>query len=156
MLLTLPAPQALALFGDGDLDPAARRLLETVETAPSIAVMLRGQADAPAWQAIQLRDAAVTWLAVDSDKREGPPPAAGRIFVLHGSGPFSREWQDGDMDEAARRIVGRAGELVGDWITQLPDRQNPPLALFERAARAEGPAVPEHGERSAVLRGRQL
>ncbi len=121
VLLTLPAPQALALFEGDALDAAARHALESVGTDPSIAVMLRGEAPAPDWKAIQMRDAAVTWLAVDSSKREGQ--TGGRIFVMHGSGPFSREWQDTDLDEGAQRMVDRVGEIVGDWITRLPDRQ---------------------------------
>ena len=123
VLVTLPPPQALALFEGDDLDPEARRALETVETTPSIAVLLRGEVSAPDWQAIQLRDAAISWLAMDSDKRE-EEVAGGRIFVLHGSGPFSLEWQEEkDIAEGARRMVARAGEIVGDWITRLPDRQ---------------------------------
>ena len=123
VLLTLPVPQALALFdgGDGKLDPAERGALETVEVAPTLAVLLRGPSPKPGWQGIQLHDETVTWIGDDSDKREGVPDA--RVFVLHGSADFSRRWQDADLEEAARLMVARAGEIVGDWITQLPDRQ---------------------------------
>ena len=123
VLVTLPVPQALALF-DGDnakLDPAAHGALGTVEVAPTLAVMLRGPSPKPGWQGIQLRDETVTWIGDDSDKRTGQPGE--RVFVLHASAGFSREWQDRDLEEAARRIVARAGEIVGDWITQLPGRQ---------------------------------
>ena len=73
---------------------------------------------------MQLRDETITWIGADSDKREPSAGAGGeRVFVLHGSGPFSRQWQDGDLEAAADRIVARAGEIVGGWITQLPGRQ---------------------------------
>ena len=122
VLLALPTPQALAFFAEGTLDPAARRTLEAVEIEPSLAVLLRGPAPKPDWQAIQLRDRVLTWMSDDTDKRDAPAPGT-RVMVLHGDGNFSREWQDRDLDEAARRMVVRAGELVGDWITTLPDRQ---------------------------------
>ena len=124
MLVTLPAPQALALFegGSSDLDAESRAALETIEVAPSIAVMLRGMADPPAWQGVQLRDAVLTWMGVDSDKRPGRTPGE-RTLVLHGVSDFSRRWQDADLDEAARLIVERAGEIAGEWITRLPERQ---------------------------------
>ena len=131
LLSTLPVPQALALLESSEhsatksaLDPFVSSKLRAVETAPALAVMLRGEAPAPAWQGVQLRDGTITWIGADSDKREPAMPADGkRVFVLHGSGPFSREWQDRSLEEAADRIVSRAGEIVGGWITRLPERQ---------------------------------
>ncbi len=130
LVSTLPVPQALALFEQSSADPAVGSALgafvssklQAVETAPSLAVMLRGDVPAPEWQGVQLRDDTITWIGTDSDKRE--PAADGkRVFVLHASGPFSREWQNRSLDDAADRIVARAGEIVGDWITKLPERQ---------------------------------
>ena len=152
VLLTLPAPQALALFGDGDLDPATRQTLETVGTDPSIAVLLRGEVPPPEWRAIQIHDAALAWLAVDSSKREGS--TGGLIFVMHGTGPFSRAVagrRSGRGGPPADRTRGRDCRRL-DHAAARPT--NPPLALRERAARVERPAVPEHGGRQALLRGR--
>ena len=130
LLLTLPTPQALALLEgahglapESALDPYVRSKLEAVEMAPSLAVMLRGDAPVPEWQGVQLRDETVTWVGADSDKREQPAADGKKVFVLHGSGPFSREWQDRDLEEAADKMVARVGEIVGDWITRLPERQ---------------------------------
>ena len=129
LALTLPTPQTLALLATsnlGDLlDPVPLAQLGAVEYAPTLAVLVRGTAPKTPWQGIQLKDHTLTWLSADTDKREGGVPADGgpQIFVLHGSPDFSREWQDRDLDEAARRLVERAGEIVGDWITRLPDRQ---------------------------------
>ena len=130
LVLALPVPQALALLGPPEtletsplLAGEALRSLREVETAPTLAVLLRGPAPAPGWQGIQLRDATLTWISDDSSKRLPDPAGADRIFVLHGSGEFSRQWQDADLDEAARRLTARAGEIVGDWITRLPGRQ---------------------------------
>ena len=128
LVLALPVPQALALLGTPETLAAGplvsgedlRRLRE-IETAPTLAVLLRGPAPAPEWQGIQLRDASLSWLSDDTSKR--PADGSDRIFVLHGGAEFSRQWQDGDLDEAARRLVARAGEIVGDWITRLPGRQ---------------------------------
>ena len=132
LVSTLPVPQALALFEQSSADaavgsalaPFVLSKLRAVETAPALAVMLRGDVPAPEWQGVQLRDETITWIGADSDKRT---PAAGadgrRVFVLHGSGPFTREWQDRNLEEAADRIVARAGEIVGGWITKLPERQ---------------------------------
>ena len=130
LILALPVPQALALVEPVDsiessplLSGEDRRSLREVETAPTLAVLLRGPAPAPDWQGIQLRDATLTWISDDTSKRLPGADGADRIFVLHGSGEFSRQWQDADLDEAARRLAARAGEIVGDWITRLPDRQ---------------------------------
>ena len=131
LLSTIPSPQALALLeaspdpGTQDaLDPFVLSKLRAVEMAPSLAVLLRGDAPAPEWQGVQLRDGTITWIGADSDKRVPAVPADGqRVFVVHGSGPFSREWQDRDLEEAADRMVARAGEIVGGWITTLPGRQ---------------------------------
>ena len=129
LLSTLPIPQALALFentegpaAESALDPFILSKLHAVEMAPSLAVLLRGDAPAPKWQGVQMRDDTVTWVGADSDKREASADGK-QVFVLHGSGPFSREWQDRSLDEAADKMVARAGEIVGDWITRLPERQ---------------------------------
>ncbi len=131
LLLALPVPQALALLESSEhpgtkdaLDPFVLSKLRAVETAPALAVLLRGEAPAPEWQGVQLRDETITWIGADSDRRDPASMMDGkRVFVLHGSGPFSRVWQDRDLEEAADRIVARAGEIVGDWITRLPERQ---------------------------------
>ena len=131
LVLALPVPQILALLGDPAeaerspfIHPDALRRLRATEYAPTLAVLLRGPADAPEWRGIQLRDHTLSWISDDSGKREPQPaPGQNRVFVLHAGADFSRQWQDADLDEAARRMVARAGEIVGDWITQLPDRQ---------------------------------
>ena len=131
LVSTLPVPQALALLESSEnpgaksaLDPFVLSKLRAVETAPALAVMLRGEAPAPEWQGVQLRDGTITWIGADSDKRDPASLADGkRVFVVHGSGPFSREWQDRSLEEAADRMVARAGEIVGEWITKLPERQ---------------------------------
>ena len=125
VLLTLPVPQALALFGeDGkDLEPVARAVLEKAVYAPCITAMLRGPATRPDWKEIQFQgDKILTSISDDTSKREAPAPGQ-RIFVVHGYSDFSSEWQDRDLEEATRLMVTRAGEVVGDWITKLPDRQ---------------------------------
>ena len=134
LLLTCPVPQALALLESsgltGQLDADALGELKAVEVAPTLAVLVRGLALRPEWKGIQLKDHTLSWIGADSDKRHPPgeaQPAADlpveQVFVLHGSAEFSRRWQDGDLEEATRLMVARAGEIVGDWITHLPDRQ---------------------------------
>lgn len=129
LALTLPTPQTLALLVASDipsrLDPDALGKLRAVAYAPTLAVLVRGSAPKAPWQGIQLKDKTLGWISADTDKRPGGVPADGgqQIFVLHGDPAFSREWQDRDLDEAARQMVARAGEIVGDWITRLPDRQ---------------------------------
>ena len=126
VLLTLPVPQALALLEASGLlkalDADALGDLRAVEVAPTLAVLLRGDAPRPGWQGVQLRDETLSWIGADSDKRPNRVGAE-RIFVLHGSAGFSRRWQDGDLEEAARQMTARAGEIVGEWITRLPGRQ---------------------------------
>ncbi len=129
VVLTLPTPQTLALLEAAglpdSLDPGELARLRAVEYAPTLAVLLRGPALKTAWQGIQLRDQALSWISADTDKREDGVPVEGgpQVFVLHGSPEFSREHQDGDLTAAADRLVARAGEIVGGWITQLPERQ---------------------------------
>ncbi len=134
LVLTLPVPQVLELLKNSGLldmlDPAALGGLQAVEVAPTLAVLLRGVAPRPEWKGIQLRDETLSWIGADSDKRRGeaaaPPDAAAaakQVLVLHGSAEFSRRWQDGDLEEAARRMTARAGEIAGEWITRLPEQQ---------------------------------
>ena len=133
LLLTLPVPQALELLEKSGLidtlDPDSLHDLRAVEVAPTLAVLLRGVAPRPEWKGIQLRDATLSWIGADSDKRRGeeaPAPDAAemeQVFVLHASAEFSRKWQDGDLEEATRLMTARAGEIVGEWITRLPTRQ---------------------------------
>ena len=133
LLLTLPVPQALELLKNSGLldtlDPDSVADLHDVEVAPTLAVLLRGVAPRPGWKGIQLRDATLSWIGADTDKRRGEDaPALGdagadQVFVLHASAEFSRRWQDGDLEEAARLMTTRAGEIVGEWITRLPSRQ---------------------------------
>ncbi len=130
LILALPTPQALVLLKDSALldqiDPAVREKLEAVEYAPTLAVMVRGGASVQDWQGIQLRDKTLTWISDDTGKRRGGDQAradAARIFMLHASPEFSRQWQDADLEKATRLMVARAGELVGSWITLLPDRR---------------------------------
>ena len=157
LVSTLPTPQLLALLAASGLpdhlfDPAALARLRAVEYTPTLTVLLRGPAPKTAWQGIQLRDGTLGWIGADTDKRPGGVPADGgtQIFVLHGSEAFSREWQDRDLDEAVRRLVARAGEIVGGWITLLPDRQvhrwrfaNVPHGVESGASlRLSGPGTP--------------
>lgn len=128
-VLTCPTPQTLALLDDsglsGGLDQEALAKLRAVEYAPTLAVLVRGDAAKTPWQGIQLRDKILSWIGADTSKREGGVPMNGgrQVFVLHGSQEFSREQQDGDLEQAADLMVARAGEIVGGWITRLADRQ---------------------------------
>ncbi len=128
LALTMPTPQTLALLDvsglSGMLGQRELDKLLAVEYAPTLAVLLRGSAPRTPWQGIQLRDRTLNWISADTDKRDGGAADGGQqVFVLHGSPDFSREWQDGDLKQAADRMVARAGEIVGGWITGLPDRQ---------------------------------
>ena len=150
VISTLPTPQTLALLADSGLtdesfDAEAIAKLRAVRYAPTLAVLLRGSAPKTPWQGIQLKDDTLGWISADTDKRPGGVPDAGgtQIFVLHGSAEFSAEWQDRDLETAADRMIARAGEIVGDWITRLPERQ---------VHRWRFASVPEGVEGDACLR----
>ncbi len=128
LIVTLPVPQALALLEtvpELTRDDATLAPLRRVEQRPCIALLrrVRPRADGRAlpehdWRGVQAReDDTVSWISADFTKRTCPPPAdGGRIYVLHGSADFSQRWAGGDLDEAARRMLARGAEMVGDWL----------------------------------------
>lgn len=121
LLLAMPIPQARALLeGSSVVDPAALAPLRAVDIGPTLAVLRKLPAEGPApedWRGIQAPGAGqvVSWIGADWSKRLSAGERT-RVYVLHGGREFSREFVDGDLAEAGRRMVTRAAEIVGPWM----------------------------------------
>lgn len=95
VVLTPPAPQALALFGDAvvQLSSSDRLSLERIAYAPCVAGLfqIEGQVNLPEPGALQQSTAPISWIG--DNHRKGISPNA-TIITVHANGDYSRELWD--------------------------------------------------------------
>lgn len=112
---TLPAPQALTLLADSNIDPAVVGVasLADIHYQPSIAVIavLNKTSAIPAPGAIQYKTGSVAWVADNQQKGI----AAGPSLTIHASADFSRARLDYTADAAD--AVG--AELINELTAWL-------------------------------------
>lgn len=112
LLLTLPVPQALALFAESKLPLTAtdQTTLATIDYDPCWAVMatLNAPSRVPAPGGLTLADGPVAWLADNQPKGISEIPAV----TLHASGAWSREHLEEDPETVQRHLL----EAVRDWV----------------------------------------
>ena len=112
VVVTAPAPQALALLDPEAVDPDARRTLASIRYAPSFAWMAGFDAPAPTWPGLRVeRHDVVSWIANDGSKRR---PALDRaVLVAHATATFSRDHFDAPRDEVAATIAAAVRDVTG-------------------------------------------
>ncbi len=111
-LITLPVPQALALFDVSKLPLTAsdQATLATIDYDPCWAVMatLNAPSRIPAPGGLTLAGGPVAWLADNQQKGISDLPAV----TLHASAAWSREHLEDDPETVQRHLL----EAVRDWV----------------------------------------
>lgn len=112
LLLTLPVPQALALFEASEitLSAADRAVLTAIDYDPCWAVMaaLTTPPNLPAPGGLRLENGPVAWLADNGQKGISGKPAV----TLHASAAFSRDHLDDDPEAVKQMLL----DAVRDYV----------------------------------------
>ncbi len=113
LVLTAPAPQSLALLGEGqvELDADDVQALARINYAPSLCALLRfdAEVDLPAPGALQRPGALVPWLA--DNRRKGISPEA-TVLTAHASADFSTAHFDDDDERIINAFLGELAPLL--------------------------------------------
>ena len=125
LILGCPAPQARALLDD-DLARDERGFTESLESigyAPSLCVVGLYGVDEPEWKGVQLADDPVlAWIGNDSSKRAPGDSPSPLVLVYHASADFSAKYIQSSLEEAADKILARAGAVLGAWAAAPVER----------------------------------
>lgn len=107
LLLTAPAPQALALLPSAELDPEALAAAQRIRFAPCFALMAGFDATpGPLWPAVKpSSDAVLGFLAHDASKRPAPHPTT---LVLQATPAWTRANFDLDPEAVAAAMLEAA------------------------------------------------
>ncbi|MBC8098306.1 MAG: FAD-dependent oxidoreductase [Armatimonadetes bacterium] len=115
LMMTPPAPQALALLDAGDvrLNAEDRTALEQIRYQPCLTGLFRlaGDVQLPTPGAIQRRDAPISWIANNKQKGISPDET---IITVQADGDTSAQWWD-DPDERSLNA------LRTDLLPWLPE-----------------------------------
>ena len=115
LIVTLPAPQALALWQESGLvlTPNEKLALETIQYQPCIAVMLQlsQPTNVPAPGGLKLpADNAVAWIADNQQKGISPETTT---VTLHASHAFSRQhFNNADSDALIAEMVAAVSDYI--------------------------------------------
>jgi len=107
LLITAPAPQALALLAHQELEAGALAAAQRIIFAPCFTLMAAFDgAAAPPWPALRPdADATLGFLAHDASKRPQPHPTT---LVLQATPAWTRAHFDHEPDEVARALLDAA------------------------------------------------
>lgn len=112
VLLTAPAPQAVALLeSGGESVPARERaLLEGIGYEPCLAVMavLNVPSRIPAPGGIKFENQPISWLADNQQKGISATPSV----TIHASPAFSRQYLEADLNAVGQLLLDHAAEWV--------------------------------------------
>ncbi len=115
VLCTLPAPQALALLRDSELDPAEIGVaaLSAITYQPCIAVVvaLNQSNQLPAPGGVRFDEGPVAWVADNQQKGISSSPT----LTIHASADFSRkrlEYTDSDVNLLGAELISELGEWI--------------------------------------------
>lgn len=120
LILTMPAPQTLALMEASNLNlPNDIDLtLHAITYDPCLALMitLHQPSKVPSNGGIVLHNQPIAWIADNQQKGISALPSV----TIHASVPFSKQYLDGDLQEAATLLLKAAepwipAELVNTW-----------------------------------------
>lgn len=118
LVLTAPAPQSAAL---ADLHPGLSEFCDGRRMLGCFALML-GFAEAInlAWQAAAVRNADISWMAVNSSK-----PGRGPAFslVVHSSNAWAESHMDDDVESVIDRMLDEASLVAGRDMRLAAHRQ---------------------------------
>ena len=118
VLCTLPAPQALTLLHDSEMDPAALGVaaLSDIAYQPCIAVMVvLNQPDRiPAPGSLRFAEGLVAWVVDNQQKGISATPT----LTIHAGAEFSRkrlEYTDSDVNFLGAELISELGEWIAPW-----------------------------------------
>lgn len=115
VIVTAPAPQALALLPDGGIDADARATLAAIRYAPSFAWMAGLDGSAPTWPGVRVEGHPVlSWLAHDGGKRRQAPPVP--VLVAHATPTFARARLEDPPDQVEEAMRGAVADVVGSDV----------------------------------------
>jgi hypothetical protein len=112
LLVTLPAPQVLALLNSSGLSlPAAQAALGEIAYHPCIAVLARldRPSELPAPGGLLLAEQPIAWMADNHQKGISEEPT----LTIHAAPAFSREHLDGDLNAAGQQLAALAQPYLG-------------------------------------------
>ena len=117
LLITMPAPQAIQLLEDSQIELPANPL-PTIAYHPCLVVLARlnQPSGIPAPGGLQTNGAVVSWLADNFKKGISKQPAV----TIHASPEFSKQHLDGDLQAAGQLILEKVQDIllpaqVTDW-----------------------------------------
>ncbi|GAA4457882.1 FAD-dependent oxidoreductase [Nibrella saemangeumensis] len=113
LLITIPAPQVLALLSESgiDLNSTGLSVLKSIEYQPCIAVMalLNQPSHLPAPGYLKYEEGPVAWVADNQQKGISPNQPS---VTIHASHPYSEAHLEEDMNAVGRELVNH----LADWI----------------------------------------
>jgi renalase len=117
LILTPPAPQALALLGPGEtlIPEEVRRLLGRIEFEPCFAllVLLDGPGRVPEPGGMWPLGEPISWLADNHRKGVSPRPGA---ITIHAGPDFSQAYGVNCLGAAREELLAAAGPWLGDPV----------------------------------------
>jgi predicted NAD/FAD-dependent oxidoreductase len=116
LLMTAPAPQAIALLARCALPAEIEAALKAVDFDPCFALLvtLEGASLVPAPGYIRPESGPIEWLADNAMKGISAGPAA---LTIHARGDFSRQYRDAPKDEVAAMLLAAAEPWMGSAVT---------------------------------------
>lgn len=120
LLVTVPAPQALALAESGEFRLAGedRDALAGIEYDPCVALMVRlaeGEAPLPEPGGLQIKSEPLDWVSDNRLKGISGAPA----LTIHAGPGWSRQHYEASNEELTDALLSLAGEAIGQDLTPL-------------------------------------
>ncbi|WP_266367390.1 NAD(P)/FAD-dependent oxidoreductase [Tellurirhabdus rosea] len=112
VLITAPAPQALALLADSGLSvPEAESALNQIHFEPCIAtmVLLREPVSLPEPGAMRFTEGPIAWVADNQQKGVSPDQPS---LTIHATPAFSREHLEEDMAAVGDQLIRQLSEIL--------------------------------------------
>ncbi len=109
LVVAIPAPQALALFGPGLLTAHVRTELERVAFDPCLTLLATFDVPLPPWRGIVSSAGPVQWVGSESSKRPQSPVG----LTIQGSGDWSRQHYESSDETVKDALIGALAAMAG-------------------------------------------
>lgn len=108
LLVTIPAPQAIALLQHSDIEPPAALSAIVYEPCLAALVLLNGPGRVPAPGEVVFADGPVARLVDNRQKGISAEPT----LTVYARADFSRAYLDGDLAAAGQQLLGTLADLI--------------------------------------------
>lgn len=133
VIIALPAPQAYGIISstiDETNTLKIVREIDEVSYRPAFSLMAGyGSRETPRWEGVMCKNSPLDFISNEKLKRDSQETS----FVLHASGPFSREQRKSDEDKVIKKMLGEFAKIAGGWAASPGWQQ----LHFWRYSRAE-------------------